>query len=165
MVYPTPRGVSPKKHKLSVVFDCGKEKSPAHEKGKINYKHLLSVEDIQIAEKAIVQFCQSTDYEDELESLRKGMPVKKNIHKLAPVFFDELIKVGGKLVKSAMPQEAKQPAIPPRNHHVTTLIIRHFHETIEHSGQNHTLSHLRQRYWIPKAYSAVRAVITKCVNC
>ena len=51
MVYPTPRGVSPKKHKLWVVFDCGKEKSPAHEKGKINYKHLLSVEDIQIAEK------------------------------------------------------------------------------------------------------------------
>ena len=144
-----------------------KEKKPAHGKGKRNDKHLLSVEDMQVDKNAIIQFCQSTDYKEELESLRKGMSVKKSshIHKLTPVLQDELIRVGGRLVKSAFPHEAKHPAILPRNHHVTTLIIRHVHETIGHSGWNQTLSRLRQRYWIPKANSAVRAVITKCCRC
>ena len=144
-----------------------KEKKPAHGKGKRNDKHLLSVEDMQVDKNAIIQFCQSTDYKEEMESLRKGMSVKKSshIHKLTPVLQDELIRVGGRLVKSAFPHEAKHPAILPRNHHVTTLIIRHVHETIGHSGWNQTLSRLRQRYWIPKANSVVRAVITKCFHC
>lgn len=69
------------------------------------------------------------------------------------------------MVNSAMPLESKHPAILPKNNHVTTLLIRHIHESIGHSGRNHTISHLRQRYWIPKANSAVRTVITKCVRC
>lgn len=60
-----------------------KEKKTAHGKGKRDDKHLLSVEDIE--ENAIIQFCQSTDYKEELESLRKGVPVKKNSH--IPQFF------------------------------------------------------------------------------
>ena len=144
-----------------------KEKKPAHGKGKRHDKHPLSVEDMQVADNAIIQFCQSTDYKEELESLRKGMSVKKSshIHKLNPVLQDEQIRVGGRMVKSALPHEAKHPAILPQNHHVKTLIIRHVHETIGHSGRNHTLSRLRERYWIPKANSAVRAVITKCLRC
>lgn len=64
-----------------------------------------------------------------------------------------------------MPLESKYPAILPRNNHMTTLIIQHVHETIGHGGRNHTLSHLRQRYWIQKANSTVRTVIAKCILC
>lgn len=48
---------------------------------------MLSVNDLQDAEKAIINFCQSTEYKDELASLRKGTPVKETspIHKLTLV--------------------------------------------------------------------------------
>lgn len=102
------------------------------------------------------------EYKHELECLTKGMTVKKNSHiqKLTPTLQDGVIRVGGRLVRSAMPSEAKHPAILLRHHHVTALIIRHAHETVGHSGRNLTLSRLRQKYWIPKANSAVRNVIS-----
>ena len=64
-----------------------------------------------------------------------------------------------------MLSEAKHPVILPKDHHIPQVIIRHFHEDLEHSGRSHTLLRLRQKYWIPGAISALRKVITKCVPC
>ena len=146
---------------------CKEKKEKKATSGKRNCPTLLSMDDLQKAEMAIIQFCQSMEYKDELVSLKKGMVVRKNshIHKLNPIFQDGIIRVGGRLVKSAMPSQAKHPSILPKDHHVTTLIIRNVHESVGHSGRNHTLSSLRQKYWIPRAHSAIRKVITKCVHC
>ena len=59
----------------------------------------------------------------------------------------------------------KHLAIIAKNHHITTLIIRHDHEKIGHGGRNHTLSRLRQRFWISKGNAAVRSVLSRCVRC
>lgn len=64
-----------------------------------------------------------------------------------------------------MPASAKHPAILHKDHHVTQLILWHVHQEVGHSGRNHALSRLRQTYWLPGANSAVRRVITKCVQC
>lgn len=64
-----------------------------------------------------------------------------------------------------MPAQAKHPAILTKNHHVIQLIIRQIHENTGHSGQNYTLSHLRQEYWIPSANAAIRKLVPKCVVC
>lgn len=130
-------------------------------------KEPLSVENLQRAEAAIIEFCQSTSFMDEMNALKKGFEVKKSshLHKLSPILQDNLIRVGGRLMRSAMPSEAKNPIILPTNPHVTQLLIRHVHENVGHSGRSHTLSHLRQKYWIPGGNSAIRKVISKCVTC
>lgn len=78
------------------------------------------------------------------------------------VLQDGVLTVGGRLSRSAMPAQA---AILPKNHHVTQLIIRQIHENTGHSGRNYTLSHLRQRYWVPSANAAIRKLVAKCVVC
>ncbi|XP_074627004.1 uncharacterized protein LOC141885000 [Acropora palmata] len=62
-------------------------------------------------------------------------------------------------------EESKHPVILPRKSHVTTLIIRHTHEQLGHSGRGHVLAKLCERYWIIKANSAVRQLISSCVIC
>ena len=131
----------------------------------------ISLEDLSKAEKAIIVFCQRQRYSDEVAQLQKassiGKALKKqsNIYKLDPVLDEGVLRVGGRLSKSAMPDEAKRPMILPKDHHICTLLLRHIHENLGHAGRNHILSTLRQRYWIVNANSATRKILTKCVIC
>ena len=78
----------------------------------------LSVENLQEAEVAILQFCQQTCFAEEMTAFSKGNMVKRSshLHKLAPILQDQLIRVGGRLNRSAMPSEAKHPVILPKDH-------------------------------------------------
>lgn len=125
-----------------------------------------SVSNLNNAEKAIFCFVQQQVYPEELAALRTGA-LKKTSHlfKLDPQIVDGVLRVGGRLHQSALPEEAKHPIILPKSSHISTLILRHIHQKIGHGGRNHMLSTLRRRYWIPHANSAARAVIRSCVVC
>lgn len=131
----------------------------------------ISLEDLSNAEKAIIVFCQRQRYSDEMEQLQKasfiGKALKRqsNIYKLDPVLDEGVLRVGGRLSQSAMPDEAKRPMIMPKDHYICTLLLRHIHEKLGHAGRNHILSTLRQKYWIVNANSATRKVLTRCVIC
>ena len=131
----------------------------------------ISLEDLMRAEKAIIRFCQHQSYPEEMAKLEKtkfvGKGLRRNstIYKLDPVLEDGVLRVGGRLSKAAMPEEAKRPIILPKHIHVSTLILRHIHEQLGHGGRNHVLSQLRKRFWIVNANSAARKVISKCVVC
>ena len=61
---------------------------------------------------------------------------------------------------------AKHPAILPKNHHVSTLVVRHVHEFVaSHSGREYVLSRIRQYYWIPQGRPLVNRVLRQCVVC
>lgn len=75
------------------------------------------------------------------------------------------MRVGGRLSRAAMPEELKQPAILPKDHHVAVLLLRKIHEDTGHTGRNHVFSKLRQKYWIPSANAAIRKILSKCVTC
>lgn len=53
----------------------------------------------------------------------------------------------------------------PKNHHVSSLIIQHFHKVSFHGGQNLVLSLIRQNYWIPDGRSTVRKALRNCIQC
>lgn len=69
----------------------------------------------------------------------------------------------------AMSEEQKHPAILPKDHHISKLVLRHIHHQVGHSGRNYMLSKLRQKYWIPNisnsANSLSRKLIHECVAC
>lgn len=64
-----------------------------------------------------------------------------------------------------MPEERKHPAILAKDHHVSTLILRHIHLETGHGGKNHMLSQVRKAYWITNCNSAARKVLSHCVTC
>ena len=55
--------------------------------------------------------------------------------------------------------------ILPKSHHVITLIIRHYRQVSGHSGVEHVLSLIRERFWIIGTRAVVRKSLRACIGC
>lgn len=115
--------------------------------------HILSVEDLEKAELAIIRDCQQRTFPEELACLEKGQPSKATSHlrKLCPQFLDGVLRVGGRLSKLSMSVEAKHPIILSKVLHITELLLQHVHRQVGDAGRNRMLSKLRERYWVTGA--------------
>ena len=103
----------------------------------------LDVEEMEHSKKAIIKAVQGRSFHDELLSLtssRREVKKSSSITKLDPILVDRVIRVGGRLHNFPIKQEAKHPVILPKDHHISGLIIRHYHLISGHSGVEHTLS-------------------------
>ena len=99
------------------------------------------------------QEIQKANFAEEWSSLekRKGLPFKSPLRKLNPYFDekDKLIRVGGRLQFSELPEETKHQIILPAKHPVVDKIIAHTHEIQAlHAGPETTLAILREKFWI-----------------
>lgn len=131
-------------------------------------KQVLSVNDLIRAEIAIICHSQQMAFREEITDLLSGAAVvksKSDIYRLDPVLCQGVLRVGGRLSRSALPQEQKHPVILSKREHISKLILRHIHQQLGHAGKNHMLSALRRRYWITNANSACRRIISECVIC
>ena len=142
----------------------------------------INVDVINRVEKEVLKFVQRQSFKDEMSRLeQKGggsgdnsskcskereLVVKKTsaIYKLAPMKIDGLLYVGGRLTQASIPNAAKYQLILPKKHHVG-LIVRHYHLKSGHSGLEHVLSLIRERFWILKARTAVNSVLCGCFDC
>lgn len=127
----------------------------------------LSVEDMEEAERAIVCFEQRRYFSHEFTCLEHGKTLssRSTIRKLDPIFDNGILRVGGRINKSAMPVHQKNPIILPKGAHISNLILQHIHHQVGHSGRSHMLSRLGQRFWLPHANSLARKIIRNCVFC
>ncbi|XP_030596228.1 uncharacterized protein LOC115787620 [Archocentrus centrarchus] len=127
----------------------------------------LTLKDLLEAELVIICYCQQQRFGDEISSLSNKGTVSRqsSIYRLDPILEDGMLRVGGRLSKGAMPLEEKHPLILSKDQHISRLILKHIHQSLGHSGRNHTLSALRKRYWITNANAAVRKVISECSFC
>ena len=134
----------------------------------------VSLEELVNAETQILKCVQNSCFSDELHRLKSQqdgrntsnvLSKSSSIVKLDPIIKDGLIRVGGRLQQASIDSYAQHPIILPINHHVTNLITKFYHYESGHSGLEHTLSLIRQRYWIVKARSSVRKVLHECVSC
>jgi hypothetical protein len=109
-------------------------------------KITLDVDEQDRGELEIIRLVQQEAVQETLNDLQHGLlPQKGPLRNLSPILDSEgIIRVGGRLHKSALPYEVKHPAILPKNHHVVMLIIRHYHEAGEHvRGIDGMLSDIR----------------------
>lgn len=128
----------------------------------------LKPQDVTRAELSIIRYVQHQRFKDEITSLQSGVKsISKDspLYRLDPVMDGEILRVGGRLSKALLPVESKRPAILSKDLHISTLILRHIHQQIGHSGRNYMLSRLMRKYWIINANSAARKVISDCVVC
>ena len=79
---------------------------------------------------------------------------------------DDILHVGGRLTQSALSYGVKHPALLPRRHHVTSLVIRHYHTRGFHvRGINGTLADVRQRFWNVHGREAIKEWEKQCQQC
>ena len=86
-----------------------------------------------------------------------AIPKNSQLIQFNPILEDGLIKMSGRVNKNLI--------ILPNKSHLTQLLIRDAHISNLHTGPNQTLAYLRQKYWIIKGMSAVKAVTKSCMTC
>ena len=145
----------------------------------------VDVQELKRAEQQIIKMVQTEAFKDEIQVLKdvqakqqaadkdtckdkvKAMKRSSSLYKLDP-FLDEdgLLRVGGRLRQSSAPFEVKHPVILPKKGHVTSLILCHYHKSVQHQGRGITQNEVRSNgYWIIGGSSVVSNHISKCVSC
>ncbi|KAL5020965.1 hypothetical protein ScPMuIL_000120, partial [Solemya velum] len=130
-----------------------------------------TVEAFEISERFVIRTVQHEVYQPEIQCLRDGqnLPKKSSILALDP-FLDShgLLRVDGRLRKMGDTTNVavKHPLILPKRHHVSMLLVRHYHEEVKHMGRHLTEGALRSAgLWIIGGKRLISSMISKCVTC
>ena len=116
----------------------------------------MAPQELEKAEKYWVKESQTTLQ----DRLKKG-----ELKQLSP-FTDEngIIRVGGRVDEALVSYETKHPAMLPRDHWISLLITRRFHQ-IGHAGVATTVAKIRTKFWIIRAHDLAKSVKFQCVYC
>lgn len=125
----------------------------------------LTLQELDKAFLTCVKSAQSSVFAETISSLRSNKPLKGNLRRLHPFLNSGLLRVGGRLVNCSLPYDNKHPLLLPKSHHLTNLIIDHFHQLYGHPGPATLMAILQRRFWILTARSVVRQRIFKCQRC
>ena len=71
----------------------------------------------------------------------------------------------GRLSKAEIPYGVKHPILLPRQHHLTTLVVRRAHLRVLHNGVKEILTEVQSKFWIVKGRAFVKMCIHQCVVC
>lgn len=128
----------------------------------------IKVGEMKVAEVEIVKFLQKSEFVEDIYNLKKGNSVKRSskLSSLEPFLnADGVMCVGGRLKNAPISEEFKHQMILPKKHFVSVLVIRDTHKYLGHSGTEHVLSEVRQRFWIVGARRTIKSVLRQCVIC
>ncbi|GFY54262.1 integrase catalytic domain-containing protein [Trichonephila inaurata madagascariensis] len=97
-------------------------------------------------------------------SASKQFPSTNKLIPLTPFDDSGIIRVGGRLKNSILPDSQKHPILLPKIDHVVNLIITDYHLKL-HAGPQLLQAALREKFWILSARDAVRRVVRRCNPC
>ncbi|XP_028404109.1 uncharacterized protein LOC114526789 [Dendronephthya gigantea] len=134
------------------------------------------------AEKVIIRATQGEPFAKEIRLLneessqqvsrvsdtrRKELLRNSDIRQLSPFLDQEdILRVGGRLHHSDLSFAERHPILLPKNHNVTKLIIRHYHQRVHHQGRVITQGEIRRAgYWIIGGHNQISKVLRSCVTC
>ena len=155
---------------------AGQRRSRARERA-VEETRRVTGEDMKEAEKTLVKAIQGVSFGQEIEEMeRKGIrspnqreEVRRKDSKIMAhnPFMDTegIVRVGSRLANATIPEEAKFPAILPKEGEEVRALIRKCHREERHAGAKHTLCQLRQKYWIVQGLQAVKKEVKRCVTC
>ncbi|XP_062620653.1 uncharacterized protein LOC134282244 [Saccostrea cucullata] len=96
----------------------------------------------------------------------KPLPKDSTILTLSPYLDDGLLRVGGRIKLSDLPEGEKTPILIPGKSHVARLLVHHHHEKIYHQGRHLTEGAIRSEgLWISGGKRLVSSIIHHCVTC
>ena len=127
---------------------------------------LLSTSEVKESEKTIFKLIQQEKFSEEYELLKQYKEIKNGKLKELSPFLDKdgIMRVGGRLKKAKIPYGWKHQIILPKDHHITEVITREYHNH-GHLGTEYVLGNLRKKYWIIKGRSLIKHLLKKCITC
>ncbi|XP_044574111.1 uncharacterized protein LOC123258305 [Drosophila ananassae] len=128
---------------------------------------ILSFEEIKAAQIVCLRNAHAC-FGDDRRLIQKDQPLRNRsqLFKLTPcIGQDGLLRVGGRLRPSQLPEEVKHPILLPKAPHITKLILEHEHWVNLHPGTSALFVIVRQRYWIIGARNLIRKVTHNCIRC
>ncbi|KAI2649143.1 Protocadherin-like wing polarity protein stan [Labeo rohita] len=139
-------------------------------KGWQQYRDPCSVTELLKAKNLVIGSVQREVFKEEYNCIEKGQPISKQspLKSLNPVVDENgLLRIGGRISLYAdVCMKEKHPLILPRTHHISTLLVRFYHEQVQHQGRHITEGAIRAvGFWIVGSKRAVSTVIHKCVTC
>jgi len=117
----------------------------------------IGIVEMRNSTQKIVQLVQRQHFPEEAGSLSNGLQVKghSKLANLSPLLIEGTIRVGGRIHHTSIPFDAIHPMLLLKDHPISTLIVRYYHETLGHAGREHVLSAIHQKFWILQARSLV----------
>lgn len=97
----------------------------------------LTADELSKATTVILTTIQQASFTGDLDTLSKGANVSKrgSLSKLTLIVdADGLLRIGGMLMLADLSIKEKHPVILPGKHHVSMLLIKHYHVQVEHQG-------------------------------
>lgn len=138
-----------------------------------NIKHVndrksqtLTQHELHTALLVLVKRVQHTVFKQEISNLENKRPIAKDFRKLNPfIGEDGLLRVGGRLALSGLSYDQKHPALLPRKHRLTELIVENTHRENLHPGLQTLHFLIAQNFWILSPRRAIRHTLSKCYKC
>ena len=72
-----------------------------------------------------------------------------------------ILRCGGRLHNAPLQYSARFPAILPRKHQFTVLMIKRSHSNVMHNGVKETLTDLRSRFWVVRGRQTAQSRVIK----
>ncbi|KAK7093723.1 uncharacterized protein [Littorina saxatilis] len=156
-------GVTSLPQKEQAVSLIKRTQADLMEKGEIRLHKYASNDRAFLQDLSADDLCAELHYVD-LSDRTAPLPVHSC---LGLPYLDEegLLRVGGRLcnAKETMGLASVHPVILPKNHHVSTLLVRHYHKKVKHKGRHFTEGALRSNgFWIIGAKRLVQSIIQQC---
>lgn len=128
----------------------------------------FSAEEVKAAEFLWVRLAQAEEFKAEIEELTtSGILHRKNaLSGLSPLMINGMLVVDSRVCRSPdIDVTSRYPPILPSKHTYTSLLMLHYHKQMAHQAHSAVLTEIRQRYWIPKAASTFRKLVSECQLC
>ncbi|XP_062533250.1 uncharacterized protein LOC134202211 [Armigeres subalbatus] len=142
----------------------------------LKYTGQLQQSELRAAETTICKLVQYDSYPDEIAALSNKVPNEtgqeaigkhSSIYRLMPIMDDNgLLRERGRIGAAAdIGYNVCHPIILPRNHHITELLVRRYHERYRHGNTETVVNEIRQLYSISRLRLVVKRVSRECTFC
>lgn len=114
-------------------------------------KTSLAIPEVELhcALKVLNRSVQNTVFAEQIHLLKNNKMLSKPFCRLFPfILVDDILRVGGGMLKFNLTFETKHPALLPRQHRLSELLIADIHLRFLHPGINSTMYLLQQQVWM-----------------
>ncbi|KOB66948.1 putative integrase core domain protein, partial [Operophtera brumata] len=133
---------------------------------KRNLTGFLSSSELDESLRVLVKHVQKRDFSDVSSQIKTNKPIPKHLQKLS-IFIDSagVMRVGGRLKQSDLPDSVKHPYLLPKQSRLSELLIDYYHVSYLHSGPRLLHSLIQRRFWILGLRNLIRSRLSRCVTC
>ncbi|XP_062541846.1 uncharacterized protein LOC134209839 [Armigeres subalbatus] len=132
----------------------------------------LTMDEIQHAENFHIRTAQQDTFQEEISILRRkgndaALPKRSPLFKLVPFLDDQgILRMKGRTgACKYVSLDAVNPIILPRDHPITHIIIRTYHDKFHHHNHESVINEVRQKFCVARLRQMYAKVRSDCPRC